>query len=201
MKKYLFLIVIFLMIINLNFISSVCKDNQIDINSASLKELEDLSGIGPVKAQSIVDSRPFEKIDDLIKVKGIGEVTLNKIKEQDLACVGNKNTKNKEEIYDDFEDEEIESKESKKSKEESQEIELVSYKLSEEDENKLNNKESKKLEPIVLNEVSPKNIKSEENTKELNKTKLANYGLIIICILVGFLFLLKKKENEKSEFR
>lgn len=189
------------MIINLNFISSVCKDNQIDINSASLKELEDLSGIGPVKAQSIVDSRPFEKIDDLIKVKGIGEVTLNKIKEQDLACVGNKNTKNKEEIYDDFEDEEIESKESKKSKEESQEIELVSYKLSEEDENKLNNKESKKLEPIVLNEVSPKNIKSEENTKELNKTKLANYGLIIICILVGFLFLLKKKENEKSEFR
>lgn len=192
---------IFLMIINLNFISSVCKDNQIDINSASLKELEDLSGIGPVKAQSIVDSRPFEKIDDLIKVKGIGEVTLNKIKEQDLACVGNKNTKNKEEIYDDFEDEEIESKESKKSKEESQEIELVSYKLSEEDENKLNNKESKKLEPIVLNEVSPKNIKSEENTKELNKTKLANYGLIIICILVGFLFLLKKKENEKSEFR
>ena len=44
-------------------------------------------GIGPVKAQAIINSRPFESIDDLINVSGIGEVTLIKIKDQNLACV------------------------------------------------------------------------------------------------------------------
>jgi comEA protein len=48
----------------------------ININSASKKELEILSGIGPVLAQRIVDYREkhggFKTISELLKINGIG---------------------------------------------------------------------------------------------------------------------------------
>ena len=68
-------------------ISAICNESQININTASMEELDALSGIGPVKAQAIIDTRPFNSVDDLINVNGIGEVTLNNIKLQGLACV------------------------------------------------------------------------------------------------------------------
>ncbi len=49
---------------------------RIDINSASTAELASLPGIGPSKAQAIVDHRakePFASTEDLRKVKGIGD--------------------------------------------------------------------------------------------------------------------------------
>ena len=55
----------------------------VDINSADLAELKTIKGIGDVKAQAIIDYRsehgPFNKPEDLIKVKGIGEKTLAKL--------------------------------------------------------------------------------------------------------------------------
>jgi len=60
----------------------------IDINTASSEELEKIIGIGPVLAQRTIEARPFNSLDDLIKVKGIGEITLQKIKDQGLAWVG-----------------------------------------------------------------------------------------------------------------
>ncbi|MFA6190480.1 MAG: lamin tail domain-containing protein [Candidatus Staskawiczbacteria bacterium] len=59
----------------------------IDINNASLSQLDELAGIGPVKAQAIIDARPFSSVDDLNRVKGIGDSTLQKIKDQGFACV------------------------------------------------------------------------------------------------------------------
>ena len=59
----------------------------IDINTASLEELDKIYGVGPTIAQRIIETRPFTSVDDLIRVKGIGEKTLQKIKEQGLACV------------------------------------------------------------------------------------------------------------------
>jgi len=60
----------------------------IDINTSPLEELEEIIGIGPALAQRIIEARPFNSLDDLIKVKGIGEITLQKIKDQGLAWVG-----------------------------------------------------------------------------------------------------------------
>ena len=57
----------------------------IDINSADAKTLESLNGIGPAKAEAIVDYRtkngPFKTVDDLEKVSGIGKATLDKNRE------------------------------------------------------------------------------------------------------------------------
>lgn len=69
----------------------------VDINAASLAQLDEIIGVGPAIGQRIIDARPFSSVDDLLRVSGIGEKTLQKIKEQGLACVGCKPTQ--EEIY------------------------------------------------------------------------------------------------------
>lgn len=61
----------------------------VNINTASAAELQTLSGIGPSMAQSIIDDRskngPFASVDDLMRVSGIGEKKLAKIK--DCICI------------------------------------------------------------------------------------------------------------------
>jgi competence protein ComEA len=63
--------------------------SKVNINSASAVELEALPGIGEVIAGLIVDYRtangPFGSVDDLLDVSGIGEVTLENIR--DLVTV------------------------------------------------------------------------------------------------------------------
>jgi len=58
---------------------------KIDINRAEPWLLEALPGIGETRAQAVVDYRsengPFKRIEDLLKVKGIGEGTFEKIKD------------------------------------------------------------------------------------------------------------------------
>jgi competence protein ComEA len=64
---------------------------KININSATAAELDSLSGIGPAKAQAIVDYRdqngPFRTIDDLLNVPGIGPKILESIRDQ-ITVIG-----------------------------------------------------------------------------------------------------------------
>ncbi len=57
-------------------------NQRININTASAGELATLTGVGAKSAQAIIDYRemmgPFKTVDDLTKVKGIGEKTLEK---------------------------------------------------------------------------------------------------------------------------
>lgn len=61
------------------------NSNKININYASEKELEDLPGIGPSLAKRIVEYReqngPFKSLEDLEKVKGIGQKKIEQIKD------------------------------------------------------------------------------------------------------------------------
>lgn len=63
---------------------SAAQDNKININTAGVDELIKLEKIGPAYAKRIIEYRekhgPFEKIEDIIKVKGIGEKTFEAFK-------------------------------------------------------------------------------------------------------------------------
>ena len=60
------------------------KQVLIDLNKATELELTKVRGIGPALAKRIVDFRkehgPFGKVDDILKVRGVGEKSLAKLK-------------------------------------------------------------------------------------------------------------------------
>jgi competence ComEA-like helix-hairpin-helix protein len=169
--RRLFLILVFVfLVIN---ISASCDETQININSASAKELDNLTGVGNVTATKIIASRPFSSVDDLLNVSGIGSAKLEKIKEQGLACVNEEEQKT---IIDNSVDE-------------------ISYeKIG--SINITNDTSETELSPIILNS---KSIKSEINIPELEKN-LAFGGIVIFCIVFGALFLLKNRKR-KNEFQ
>lgn len=177
MKKLIFILVL---IMFLSVTSALCEENQININSASLQELDEIYGIGPVKAQAIIDSRPFESVNDLINVYGIGEITLEKIIEQGLACVDN--------------EEEVE--EETTIEESSEEIVEINEQII---KNKINPPENKvPITPEII-DLTPKDIKTEENIEKLDKTNYIKYGFIGFCVLIGILLVLKNKRKQKNE--
>ncbi len=55
-------------------------DEPLDLNTASQEQIQQLRGIGPVKAAKIAASKPYHSVEDLLKIPGIGEKTLDKIR-------------------------------------------------------------------------------------------------------------------------
>lgn len=58
----------------------------IDINTASIDKLQEITGVGPVIAQRIIDYRdesgPFSSIEEIKNISGIGDVTFEGMKDQ-----------------------------------------------------------------------------------------------------------------------
>jgi len=65
------------------------EDQRININTASAVELAAAKGLGDVKAKAIVEFRekngPFQSVEDLTRVKGIGPQLLAKLRPQVTA--------------------------------------------------------------------------------------------------------------------
>lgn len=71
---------------NADYSSIINSSGKISINQADESQLVTLDGIGPAKANAIIAYRqengPFKSVDDLLHVSGIGQKTLDAIKEK-----------------------------------------------------------------------------------------------------------------------
>ncbi|MDO8623664.1 MAG: helix-hairpin-helix domain-containing protein [archaeon] len=208
MRWELFLV---LLIIIMPSIYAECNSTQVDINSASWEELDKLDGIGPAKADAIIQARPFDSVEDLLRVIGIGDVTLNKIKDQGLACVQNQGSENKfsdssktnsfgdsgTPINENSIDEENDSSEDvnpaadETNKDNSNEI------LNEKDNNIKTNNINYIQENLTAIDLT-KSIKIEENKSEKG-TGIYSYGLVFFCCLLAVLILIRRKQRKKWE--
>jgi competence protein ComEA len=89
------ILVCFTLLLAVVFISQpAIAIQKININTASVSELVMIKGIGNKTAQKIIDYREkkkFDKVEDIINVKGVGEKLFNKINSQ--LTVGQKKKK------------------------------------------------------------------------------------------------------------
>jgi competence protein ComEA len=53
----------------------------LDLNRAEPETLEVLPGIGPARARAIAEARPFRSVDELERVRGIGNRTLEGLRD------------------------------------------------------------------------------------------------------------------------
>jgi competence ComEA-like helix-hairpin-helix protein len=55
------------------------RDTRLNPNTASAKALEELPGIGPAIAQRLIAARPFESLEDILRVQGLGRMALERL--------------------------------------------------------------------------------------------------------------------------
>ena len=166
---------ILLVILIIPFVSALCEEDQIDINSASLDELDNIAHVGQKVAGYIKDARPFNSLDDLVDVSYISENYLIDIKEEGLACVNeNSKTEIKEEVIE----------------------EIVKKEIIIEEETIV--EETEKPVDLKIIELNTKVIKTDDSEESYNL--YAIWGLVTFSILLTLLFLLKKQKEDKNEF-
>ena len=172
MIKLRWLVILTFFVFSVVFVSSLCEEGQIDINTASETELQDITQIGPARAKEMLTLRPFSSVDDMIRITGIGENNINSIKSQNLACVDDENTEEeKEEVVNN----------------ETAPVEEIAIKET--------TPENIELQPIELN---TKAIKSE-NSEDLGKNNYTAYSLVGFGILIIALLALNKNSKKRNE--
>ncbi len=187
MKRRTFLLFVLLFVIS--SVSAMCNETQVDINSASLEELMKITGLGGkgIIAGRVIENRSFSSVNDLSRVSGIGNITLEKIKFQGLACVGEQT--NSEQITN----------------EEPQEQENSTPEINETIIPPIDDEPAEEYFPenftmpkITMNSQSIKTIENEQKNSKIN---FAVYGLAGFCFLLATLFAIKKFKKNKNEFR
>jgi competence ComEA-like helix-hairpin-helix protein len=185
------LVLFFFLIILISNLSAKCSDEQININTASAEDLDKITYVGPATAAKIIAGRPFNSVDDLINVSGIGETKLKAIKDEGLACV-------------EMEDKEATEEEEKTKNEVKEEIEETSSEISQSGEESLIPDPLPATSAPIINEfqvikLNSKGIKNnnsfQENKEENSIKKYAGFGLTALCILVLILLFLQNKKN------
>ncbi|MDO3382556.1 ComEA family DNA-binding protein [Gilvimarinus algae] len=91
MKKLAVLFCFLLSLASVSFLPALADDVQappavtVNINTADVTALTQLKGVGETKAQAIIawreENGPFESADELLAVNGIGEATLEDIRD------------------------------------------------------------------------------------------------------------------------
>ncbi|GAE29668.1 MBL fold metallo-hydrolase [Alkalihalobacillus hemicellulosilyticus] len=59
----------------------------ININEATIELLQEINHIGEERAETLIELRPFESMEDLIRINGIGDGRLADIINEGIACV------------------------------------------------------------------------------------------------------------------
>jgi hypothetical protein len=181
MRGKIFLLLLFLFLV-IPAISASCNSTQVDINSASLKNLDKIIHIGPSMAQKIADSRPFYSVDDLANVRGIGNGSnFLDIKRQNLACVSDEMDIIYQETLPNI----------------SSTVEDI-IPISQTEQITKEPTRQENLTMINLGFSNSQNIKTQ-NGNEGNKN-YAIYGLVGFCILLTGLYFIKIRKR-KNEFR
>ncbi len=185
-------------------VSALCNETQVDINTASFEELQEITQVGNSTAQEIINYRTnnktFDSVDELINVKYIGDTRLAKIKEQGLACVSVEEvgttpangTDTESASGELFIDESANSSENKNAGEVGKSTDIVNV------EN-VNYIDEINSPPKTIN-LTPKDIKSDKRLLKTGNNNIAFYGLGIFGILLAFLFALKHYRMRKNEF-
>jgi competence ComEA-like helix-hairpin-helix protein len=57
----------------------------LNVNTASVEELESLDGISEAIAKRLIKARPFEDVDDLTRVRGIGQNRVDALRDRITA--------------------------------------------------------------------------------------------------------------------
>ena len=66
----------------------ISKESCVNINNASEAEIQRIIHIGPDRAKSLIEQRPFSSMENLSKIEGIGPARIKDIKAQGIACIG-----------------------------------------------------------------------------------------------------------------